>query len=82
LSPAWLIHGPRRPVTGSIGETPRHSRKAGSRSTLQQVSPSPGKDRALPHIGRDAVKISSPDGVASFSSCGGHSLNAKQGNSR
>jgi hypothetical protein len=44
-------------------------------------------DRALPHIGRDAVKIGSPDGVALFSlflSCGGHprSLNAKQGKSR
>jgi hypothetical protein len=27
----------------------------------------------LPHIGRDAVKISSPDAVALLSSCGGHS---------
>jgi hypothetical protein len=24
------------------------------------------KDRALPHIGRDAVKIGSPDGVVTF----------------
>jgi hypothetical protein len=42
-------------------------------------------DRALPHIGRDPVKIGSPDGVALFSpflSRGGHSLNAKQGNNR
>jgi hypothetical protein len=28
------------------------------------------KDRALPHIGRDAVKFSSPDGAALLSSCG------------
>jgi hypothetical protein len=44
-------------------------------------------DRALPHIGRDPVKIGDPDGVALLSSflwCGGHPrlLNAKQGNSR
>jgi hypothetical protein len=40
------------------------------------------KDQALPHIGRDAVKIDGPDGVASLSSCGGHPLatDAKQGN--
>ena len=32
----------------------------------------PAKDRALPHIGRDAVKIGSPDGARLISSCGGH----------
>jgi hypothetical protein len=30
------------------------------------------KDRALPHIGRDAVKISGTDGGTLVSSCGGH----------
>jgi hypothetical protein len=28
------------------------------------------KDRALPHIGRDAVKIDSPDGVTYFRRAG------------
>jgi hypothetical protein len=28
--------------------------------------PNPSKDRALPHIGRDAVKISSPIGVGFY----------------
>jgi len=39
------------------------------------------KDRALPQIGRDVVKIGGMDGTALLSSCGGHprSLNAKQG---
>jgi len=40
-------------------------------------------DRALPHIGRDAVKIGSPDGTVDFVARGTfRSLNAKQGNSR
>jgi hypothetical protein len=30
----------------------------------------PVKDRALPHIGRDAVKISSPDGTVEFRRAG------------
>jgi hypothetical protein len=30
----------------------------------------PVKDRAMPHIGRDAVKIGSPDGVRYFRRAG------------
>jgi hypothetical protein len=38
------------------------SSAAGNRGAC--VSPRPMKERAMPHIGRDAVKIESPDGVA------------------
>jgi hypothetical protein len=75
-------------ITGSIGETWLGTLKkrlgAGFRQHWQSppLAPSPGKDRALPHIGRDAVKIGGPDGVAYFRRAGGHSPNAKQGNSR
>jgi hypothetical protein len=36
-------------------------------------------DRALPHIGRDAVKITGTDGATSISSCGGHPRSRETG---
>jgi hypothetical protein len=35
------------------------------------------KDRALPQIGRDVVKIGGMDGIATLSSCGGHPRSLK-----
>jgi hypothetical protein len=50
----------------------------------QQASPRLMKDRALPHIGRDAVKIDSPDAGFIFVVRGTSALtrHAKQGKSR
>jgi hypothetical protein len=55
--------------------------------TPLRFPPIPGNDRALPHIGRDPVKIGGPDGIVSFvvyfRRAGDiRSLNANQGNSR
>ena len=58
-------------VTGSIGETAAgHHQQEPHRGIQAQLvtaagsgSPLPTKDRALPHIGPDAVKIGSPDGT-------------------
>lgn len=59
-------------ISGSVGETaqgmrtrvsPRDSSAAGDRGRRRLMSPIPVKDRALPHIGRDAVKIRGPDSV-------------------
>jgi len=47
--------------------------------TLRQIRL---KDRALPHLGRDAARISPPHSPTFTSSCGGHSLYVEQRNSR
>jgi hypothetical protein len=74
-----LIRPLKSPFEIVIGKG-RDRRNAARRVEQESISV---KDRALPHIGRDAVKISSPDGVTYFRRAGDiRSLNAKQGNSR
>ena len=83
-------------ISGSVGETPpapptrasaRDSSAAGrlNRHVWRASARCPPEnDRALPHIGPDAVKIGSPDGTASLRRAGDvrARFNAKQRNSR